>query len=52
MSTTSAIRWSVAVVAFLVIGVLDLRYGHSVGLSLLIVALLVVFVLDLGAKKQ
>lgn len=52
MTRATWIRWGVAGAAFLLIGLLSMRFGHTVGLALLVASLAVVFLLDLAAKKS
>ena len=52
MSRVAVLKWGLATVVFVAIGLAAMRYGHGVGLVLLVAALLVVFALDLGARRR
>jgi len=52
VSATAAVRWSVATAVFLLIGLVNMRYGNAVGLAALIVVLAAVFVLDVRSRRS
>lgn len=52
MTQGTWIRWGVAAAAFLLIGLASMRFGHGVGLALLVASLVGVFLLDLAARKS
>ena len=39
-------RWVVAAAVFMAIGLVDMRFGHAVGLTTLILAIVAAFVMD------
>jgi len=46
------VRWGYATIVFVIIGLIDVRFGHAVGLAALLAALSVVFVWDTRARSR
>lgn len=47
----SIAKWGVAAAVFVLIGLVDVRFGHAVGLASLIAVLILAYVLDVRARE-
>ncbi|MFN2115864.1 MAG: hypothetical protein ACK2T6_09115 [Anaerolineae bacterium] len=52
MERGTVARWLVAALVFMLIGLIDMRFGHAAGLATLVLVLLGVFALDVGAIRS
>jgi hypothetical protein len=48
---SSIAKWGVAAVVFVAIGLVDMRFGHAIGLASLIAVLVLAYVLDVRARE-